>query len=101
MKRNLYIVQYTELGKEPDILERTGNPPLRDLIRLETDDALAIELNGSRGRLIHAGDEIERRGLARAIRPDKTDKLALVNEKIKIRYSLEAAKYFGNVFCLE
>ena len=97
MEGNLHIVQHRKLREQADILESTGYAPLGDLIGLEAHDALAPKGNFSRGGLVHSRKEVEGRGLARAIRPDKPHQFAFIYMEIKIRNRLETAKNLGNI----
>ncbi len=51
--------------------------PFRQLGFIEIANALAIDIDGSAGRRIEAGDEVEQRRLARAARSHQGEKLAL------------------------
>ena len=101
MAGNLDIIEHTELRKQTDILKRTGDAALRDLIRLQSDDALTIKNNRPFRRLVHTREQIERRCLAGTIRPDEPNQLTLLEINIEIRYSLKAAEHLGNMLRFE
>ena len=52
-------------------------PRLRDLVRLEADDAALAEQDLAVVGLVDAGDQVEERRLAGAVRADHADDLAL------------------------
>src|SRR4029079_2652299 len=59
------------------------DPGAADLVRLEPDDASAVEGDRARLRSIDAGDEVEERRLAGAVRPDHAHDLALVDVEVE------------------
>ena len=101
MKGNLNIIQHRQLRKKTNILESTGNASLSNLIRLLPYNALASKFNIASGRLINPGNQIESRGFASTIRTNQANKLTLINIEIKIRNSLQTAKYNGDIFRFE
>ena len=101
MKGNFYVVQHRKLGKEADVLERAGYAALRNLIRRKSHDGLSVKFNFAAGGLINPCKEVECRGFTGAVRPDKSDKLALLKIYIEVRYSLEAAEHFNNMGCFQ
>ena len=60
-------------------------PRRRDLVRLQADDALAVERDVALVRPVDAGDQVEERRLAGAVRPDHADDLALVDVQVEVR----------------
>ena len=59
-------------------------PARQRLLRRRTSEVTAIEANGAAARRKSAGDQIEQRGLARAVRPDDADRLARRDRKIEV-----------------
>ena len=94
---DLDVLEDRELREQADVLERARDAALRDLIRLEADDALALEGDAARRRLIDARQHVEGRRLARAVRPDEADELAAVQMDVEIRDGLKAAEYFRDI----
>ena len=53
-------------------------PRARNLVRTQAVDALSLEINLAGSRLVNAGQQIENRGLAGAVRSDQSVDLALL-----------------------
>src|SRR5688572_5938122 len=70
--------------KQPDVLKRPRYSEPRYLVRLQSVHTRAHDTDVARRRLIHAGQEIEDRGLARAVRADETVDLTLTNVHIQL-----------------
>jgi hypothetical protein len=67
----LHVVENAERGKEADVLERAPDPGGADGVRRMAADGPSLEPDvAARGR-VDAGDDVEDRGLARAVRPDE------------------------------
>ena len=64
----------------------------RDLVRLEADDAALVEQDVAVVGLVDAGDQVEERRLAGAVRADHADDLALVDVQVELGDDLEAAE---------
>ncbi|EMA58782.1 membrane associated protein [Halorubrum distributum JCM 13561] len=71
LRREHEVLQHGHLGELPGDLERSDEPFPGDLIRLEPGDVLALEVHLAGGRLVDAGDTVERRRLPGAVRPDQ------------------------------
>src|SRR5579864_1620504 len=56
---------------ELKVLERAGDPAAGPLVRQRMRDRTAVEVHRSSFRPDHAGDAVEQRGLAGAIRSDQ------------------------------
>ena len=61
-------------------------------MRLEADDRPPLEQDLARVGAVDAGDQVEERRLARAVRPDHADDLALVHMEVELRDDAEAAE---------
>jgi hypothetical protein len=55
-------------GEEAKRLERSRDAALADLVRLQADDAPVIEQDVARVQVVDAGDDVEERRLAGAVR---------------------------------
>ena len=66
-------------------------------LRMVADDRLAHEADLTVRRLIHAGDGVERGGLARAVGTDERDDLALVDLKAQVVDGDDAAELHRNI----
>src|SRR5205807_1455107 len=74
-----HVVEGRHVGEEPDLLKRPSDAELGDLVGLEPGDVLPLENDRARGRRVDAGDRVEERGLARTVRPDEREDLALAD----------------------
>ncbi len=70
------IVQHGELGEDLPPLGHEDEPALDPLERQEARDVLAAVADVSGRGLLETGDDPERCGLARGVRPDDADDLA-------------------------
>ena len=61
-------------------------------MRLEAEDAAPVEHDVAAVGLVDAGDQVEERRLAGAVRADHADDLALVDVQLEIRDDLEPAE---------
>src|SRR5262249_46386679 len=91
-----HILQRRHIAEEPDVLEGTPDPPRRDLVRLEPQQALLVEHHRPRCRRIQAGDHIKKGCLAGAVGPDQAADAATLKHKINIIDRRQSAKLFDN-----
>jgi len=96
---DLDVVEDGELAEQADVLERTRNAARCDLIGSEPDNALVLKENLARRGAVDPREEVERRRLARAVRPDETDQLAVFDVHVKVRDGLEPAEDHGDIRC--
>ena len=61
-----------------------ATPQLRDLVRRQPDDALAVEEDVAAVGRVDAGDEVEERRLARAVRADEAHDLAVADVEVQL-----------------
>jgi len=71
------------------------------LMRPESGDVFAVEPDGAGGGPDEAGQKVEAGRLARAIRTDQADDLALRNAEIDTVDGGESAEVPGETLCLE
>jgi hypothetical protein len=71
------VVEHAQRAKEADVLEGAGDPGGDDAVRAEAGERAAGEGDRTGSRGIEAGDEVECSRLARAVRADQADQLAL------------------------
>ena len=64
-------------------LEGAHDPQPHPLVRRAVADVLAVEQNAAGGRPLHAGEQIDQRGLAGAVRPDQGVAGALLDAAAK------------------
>ncbi len=70
-------------------------PRLGDAVRAQPDDALARRSGCRRSRRVDAGDHVEQRGLAGAVRADHADDLVLVDVEVELVQRAQAAERRG------
>src|SRR4029450_8157087 len=71
------VLERGHVLEQPDVLERPADPPLGDRVRRLAGDLVAVEDDHAPGRLVDAGDHVEERRLAGAVRADQADDRAL------------------------
>ena len=113
---NQYIFIHTQVFEETNVLEGAGNAQLRDLAGLFAGDVNFLrDLAGlfagdvnflpvcfgidypPFGRCVHAGDVVEGRGLARAVRADEGNDFMFFYNNIQIVDGNDAAKLHGHM----
>ena len=82
---DFHIIEHAEFGKQADILERPRYAALRDLIRFQAEETLAIKINCPCRRLVDPGQQVKCRRLACTIRANQSDELSFIDIYIKIR----------------
>src|SRR5207237_1409473 len=75
--------------------------PLRDLVRVEADDAAPVEHDVARVRPEDARDQVEERRLAGPVRADHADDLALANLQVELADHAQAAERLAHAVQLE
>ena len=90
------VFQQRHLLEDADVLERACDAHLRDLVRLSADQVLAIERERPARGCEQAGDQIEHRRLAGAVRADQTEDAALRHVNVDVLQDRQAAKALGN-----
>ena len=79
------VVQRGHVGEQADVLERAGDAEPGDLVGPAPGEVGAREPDLALGRLVHAGDDVEHRRLARSVGPDQGEDLALVDVRGRAR----------------
>ena len=74
-----HVLEGCHVGEQPDVLERARDPRLGDAVSGEPNEVATLEQDASLGGLIHAGDAVEHRRLAGAVRADDPEDLAPLN----------------------
>ena len=80
--RDHQVFQRGHAGKQPDVLEGArdpgllGDPEIVQAFELNSAAVVVRELQAAAARLVEAGDAVEHRGLAGAVRPDQRGDLA-------------------------
>ena len=94
---HLHIVQRGHVGKQADILEGTGNAQTVDLVGGHSLDIDAVNQHGAPGGLVHAGEQVENGGLARAVGADQAGNLGRANGDIEAVHGGQAAEVNAEV----
>ena len=122
MHRRENVIEHRHGLKQADVLERSCNAHLRDVVRgvrddvgiellavarvelfhlalrVIFDDRLATELDLAVRGLIDARDAVERGRFARAVRADERDDFALIDIHREVVDGYNAAELHGDVF---
>ena len=81
---NQHVLARSHAGKDAHQLEGPADPAAANPIRREADEVAARQAHAARIRPYVTGDEVENRGLARSVRPDQSQDLALVDGERKL-----------------
>lgn len=76
-------------------LERAKQPLVKQFMRGQAGDVLALHRDFARRGLQHTGDDVEQGGLARAIRPDQPGDGAFPDRQAGTINGVKTAKMFG------
>src|SRR5690606_21629593 len=102
--RDDQVLEHAHLAEQPDVLEGARDPGTRDAkpLHLLEQKLLAVGMVGelADGRLVEAGQAVEHRGLAGAVRPDDRGDLALVRGEREVVDRDQAAEAHGQVLHL-
>src|SRR5205085_3062903 len=82
--------------ERPHDLERADQAPRADLVRRHADDRRAAKADVAAVGMDEAGDEAERRRLARAVRTDEADDRPLLDRERQVLHGLEPAEALGD-----
>src|SRR5438094_8634165 len=101
MRADQHVVDHAHAGEWAVVLERAHHPARSDAMRRQAEDRLAGEAHlAARGRE-SARDQIERRGLAGAVRADHAEDLAFADFEVELVHGGEAAEALGQLLDLE
>ena len=92
MHADEHVLERRHLCEEPDVLERPPDPELDDRVRGLPDDLGAVEHDRAGRRHVDAGDLVEERRLAGAVRPDQRDDRAARDREVDVVGRDEAAE---------
>ena len=90
--------QHRQVREQPDVLEGAGDPLQRAARRARVVHRLAFEHDRALVGRQHAGQEIEERGLAGAVRPDQRVDVAAPHIHAQVVQRVEAAEALGQAF---
>src|SRR5688572_22075533 len=89
-KRN--VVDERELAKRPRDLERARDPEVADSRRAKPADLVIQKAHRAIAGRVQPGDDVERRALSGAVRPDQAEDLVLLQPERNVRDRREAAE---------
>src|SRR5688572_6583905 len=95
MPANHHVLKRREIGEEADVLESARNTGRSHVVRLEPGELAPGEAERTGVGGIDAGEDVEERGLASAVRPDQAVDLACGDGKRDIVQRLDAAEALG------
>jgi hypothetical protein len=90
--RDQHVLERGHVVEQPDVLERARHPEMRDRVRRKAPDRLPVEDHLARSRLVDAGEHVEERRLARAVRADQADDRATRDREVDVVHGDEAAE---------
>ena len=97
MLRGHDVLENRHVGKQPDVLKRSRDASMGNLVRGTPIDASPVEVNLSFGRLIDPRQQIEDRRLACAVRADQSVECAARHLERQILHGRETAEPFGDL----
>ena len=89
------VFERRHLLEQADVLERAPDAPLGHEVRRPVGDVLACELDDAGRHLVDAGDHVEERRLAGAVRPDEAYDRALGDREVDVVHGHEAAEFLA------
>ena len=95
------VLQYRHVAEEAQVLERARDPALDDEVRRQTGDVLAEEQDVPAVGRVHAGDQVEERRLAGAVRADQGDDAAGLDAEVHVLDRGDAAEGLEQLLDLE
>ena len=95
-----HVVPDAHPGVQSDVLEGASKAQGRDLVGLPAGHVLAQEGHTALGGVVHPGDHVEQRSLARPVGADDPDDLAGAHLHADVGESHQSAEALGDVLCL-
>lgn len=98
------VVEHGHVAEQLDVLERPGDPQPGDLVRLHAGDLVvpAVMVNDAAFlRVVQAADAVEQAGLARPVRPDDGQNLALADLQADVEEGRHPAEVELDLFDFE
>src|SRR5205085_5266684 len=86
------ILLHGEAAEDRGFLRQIADAEPRALIHRQLGDVMAVKLDGAAVGLDQAGDHVEHRGLAGAVRTEQADRFAAADIDADAAYHLAAAK---------
>ena len=101
VKGDEHILLNGELLEQADVLEGSGDAGTNHLIGLLAVHVFAIQPEIALGGLVHAGQQVEHRGLAGTVGADQTDEFAFVDGHVEVGYGLQTTEGDAEMFGFE
>src|SRR5688572_16508134 len=101
MRADENVLEHAHALERTVVLEGAHHAAPRDLMRRHSGDALAVETNLAFVSGIRAGDDVEGRTLARAVRPDHAEDFASPQLECELRHGRQAAEALCHAAYLE
>ena len=94
---HLHVVLHGHAGEEPDVLEGPGDAQAIELVHGLAPGVLAVQQDPALGGLIHVGQQVEDRGLARAVGADEPRDLRAADEEREVVHGPKAPEVHAQV----
>ena len=101
VQAQLHVVLHAQVGKQADVLEGAGDARLVHLDGVHVVGVHAVHQDGAPGRLIHFGQQIEHRSLARTVWADEAGDLGAADGHVEVLYRRQAAEVDAQVAALQ
>ena len=92
VQADLYVVLHAQIAEQADVLKRAGDAHAVDLHGGLAGGIHAVQQDGAPGGLVYLGQQIEYRGLARAVGTDESRDLGAPNGQVEIVHRPQAAE---------
>ena len=100
-RRRHHVLLHGHVQEQPQRLERARDAALRDHVRRQSEQRGPVEEDLAAVGAVDAGDQVEERRLAGAVRADHADDLALVDVQVEPVDHLQAAEGLRDPLQLE
>src|SRR5205823_4772759 len=92
-----HVLERRHLREEADVLKGAADTELRDCVRRLAGDVDAVEEDPARRGAVEAGEHVEERRLAGAVRADQADDRALGDREVEVVDREQAAELLTDV----
>src|ERR671936_380134 len=96
-----HVLKGRHLLEEANVLKRASDTALRNRMRWKAGDVLVVENDASARRLVDAGEHVEERRLASAVRPDQADRRLARNCEVDVVDGEQSAEFLPQRTCHE
>ena len=92
-----HVLEGRHVLEEPNVLKRPADSALGDRVGRLAGHVLAVEHDPAGGRPVDAGEHVEERGLARAVRADQRNDRAARNREVDVVRGDETAELLADM----